>query len=187
MNLQSNDISSWCDSLRDFAPDYLPVKCTTVLQFFQLVGRKSVICKENLIPIPDIHYTIRSESENRFYFKTYRGFSVDEIYYLRPSLTFSPPDEVVSSLRGFVEDGNVYLLFDSEQIKDTTAMLQRLWKANLKGEGKVPYKSWLEILRLSLLMEDYKEFYSNGTGFKTQMKVWADELADIWKTISLNK
>ena len=187
MNLQSNDISSWCDSLTGFEPEYKAVHCTTVLQFFALGGRKTIISKDNLIPIPDIHYTIRSESENRFYFKTYRGFSVDEIYYLRPSLTFSPPDEEVSTLRGFVADGNVYLLFTPEGVTQMSVMLERIYKANLSGTGKVPYKSWLEILRISLLMEDYKEFYSNGTGFKTQMKVWADELADIWKTISLNK
>ena len=187
MNLISDDISNWAESLASFEPEYKAVHCTTVLQFFALGGRKTIISKDNLIPIPDIHYTIRSESENRFYFKIYRGFSVDEIYYLRPSLTFSPPDEEVSALRGFVEDGNVYLLFDSEQIKDTTAMLQRLWKANLKGDGKVPYKSWLEILRISLLMEDYKEFFSNAIGYKTVMKVWADELAELWKNVSLNQ
>jgi hypothetical protein len=66
-------------------------------------------------------------------------------------------------------------------------MLQRLWKANLKGDGKVPYKSWLEILRISLLMEDYKEFFSNAIGYKTVMKVWADELAELWKNVSLNQ
>ena len=187
MQLISDDISQWCDSLAGFEPEYKAVHCTTVLQFFALGGRKTIISKNNLIPIPDIHYTIHSKSENRFYFKTYRGFSVDEIYYLRPSLTFSPPDDEVSALRGFVGDGNVWLLFTPEGVTQMSVMLERLYKANLSGDGKLPYKSWIKIMELSLKMEDYKEFYLNGTGFKTQMKVWTDELADIWRQVSLKK
>jgi hypothetical protein len=100
---------------------------------------------------------------------------------------FFSGDEAVSNLRTYVEDGNISLLLTSEGVADTTALLQRVFKANVNGTGTMSYKMWIKILELSLRMEDYTEFCKNATGYRTLMKVWADELADIWKTISLNK
>jgi hypothetical protein len=186
MNLKNNDISSWCDSLTGFEPEFKAVHCTTVLQFFVLGGRKTIISKENLEPIPDLHYALQSKAENKFYFKEYRNYPLDVLYYYRPSLYFSG-DEAVSNLRQFVDDGNIWLLFNPTQIENMTAMLKRLYKANVSGQGKLDYKMWIKVLEKSLQIEDYNEFYKNGVGFKTQMKVFQDELNELWKIVSLKK
>jgi hypothetical protein len=68
-----------------------------------------------------------------------------------------------------------------------TAMLQRVYKANIKGDGKLDYKMWLKILEKSLQIQDYEEFYKNGVGFRTQVKVFQDELNELWKQVSLKK
>jgi len=65
MKLQSDDISRWAISLEDFKPEYTAIKCWSLLQFFQLTGRRTVLNKENLAPIIDLHYCVYSEAEQR--------------------------------------------------------------------------------------------------------------------------
>lgn len=187
MNLNSDEISFWGESLDDFSPEFSPVKCWSVLQFFVLTGRKTVISKNNLEPIKDLHYTLFSPQEKKYYFKEFRNYPLDVLYYYRPSLYFSGEDDAVSSLRTYVEDGNIHLLFTPEGVTQMSVMLQRVYKANVNGDGKLDYRTWIKIMELSLQMEDYHEFYANSIGYKTTMKVWNEELAELWKRISLKK
>jgi len=60
MKLNSDDISQWTISLEDFQPEYTSVKVWSLLQFFQLTGKRTVLIKENLAPIVDLHYCIYS-------------------------------------------------------------------------------------------------------------------------------
>lgn len=182
MKVQSNDISTWSESLADFKPEYTPVKCTTPLMIFVLQPRKTVISKANLVPYEDLRYALFSPAEKRYYLKEYRGWSLDELYYYyHPKLIFGGVDETIETFRGRLYDGNVSLLLTPDQVTATTDMLKRVYKAKLSGAGKLDYKSWLQILELSLMIEDYTQYYSGAIGFKTTVKVWAEQIDALWK------
>jgi hypothetical protein len=155
--------------------------------FFTLAGRKVTLIKDNLVPIPDIHYALYSPAEKRYYFKEYRGWDVDILYYYRRSLTFAGEDEMVTGLRNKVNDGAVWMLYTQKQIDDTQSTLHRICKANLKGGGTLKYRDFLKLLEISLKIEDCATFHSHGAGYLTQKHIWEQELAELWKKASINK
>lgn len=187
MNIKQDEISSWVDSLDDFKPDYEYYKCTSFLMFFRLIGRKSTLIKDNLIPIPNLHYAIYSPLEKRYYYKTYRGYELDCLYYYRPSLTWGGEDEEVTGLRNKIRDGNIWMLLTLEQVKDMQCMLDRVSKAQLTSNPVLKYKDFLRILEISLQIEDYKIYYSNAHGFRTNIHVWEQELNMIWRQVASAK
>jgi hypothetical protein len=178
----SDDNSKWFVALDDCKIEgYTPIKVDNLLQFFTLEGRKTTLAKANLIPIPNLQYLLFSPQETRYYIKTYRGWSVDVLFFYRKTMDFSGQDEAVDNLRRYVIDGNIWLLYDKQSITDMSAFLKRLWKANFNDEGQVPYKLYIQLLQESINYEDYKSYASHLTGYKTvcnQFEIRIKELLD---------
>ena len=182
MNLRGEDGIMWGECLEDFSP-LTYYKCTTELMFYTLAGRKSTLVKENIVPIPDLHYAIYSPAEKRYYYKEFRGWDLDSFYYYRPTLTFSGDDPAMEGLRNKIWDGNVWMLLNAEQLEGMQKMVQRVADAHLRKKGsKLKYSKFLRILELSLRIEDYTTYYKNGMGFHTQINIWNTEINEIWKT-----
>lgn len=180
MNLTQTEISSYTESLDDFKPEYTPVKIKSVISFFRLRGRTVSMNKSNVEFIPDLHYCYLSPAENRYYFREYRNYNLDTIFFYRPTLTFSGQDEAIEQLQSRVINGNVWLLLTPEQITDTTAMLERLWKSHFVSPGKLNYRIYCELLEKSLKYEDYKDFAKNLTGYKTVCNQFEKGIRELW-------
>jgi hypothetical protein len=181
MQIKSDDISTWADNLDDFKPDYTPIKCWSVLQFFKLKGKRTVMSKDNIENIKDLHYCIFSEKEKRYYFRAYHDYNLMQIYFYRKDLDFSGSDTAIESLRRYVYDGNVYLLLTNEQVEETKVMLQRVWNSQFKIEGKLDYRIFIQLLDTSLKLEDYKEYGSNLTGFRTVCNQMETHIRELWQ------
>jgi hypothetical protein len=180
MNLIQTEISSYAESLEDFKPEYVPVKVNSVVEFFHLRGRTTSMIKSNVEFIPDLHYCYLSPVEKRFYFKSYKCYDLDTLFFYRPTLTFSGQDEAIEQLRTYVLDGNVWLLLTAEQIADTSAMLERLWNAQFKDRGKLDYRSYTKLLKASLDYEDYKDYGKALTGYRTVCNQYEKSISAIW-------
>ena len=176
MKLITDDISSWGTSLSDFTPEYTNIKCWNILQFFQLDGRKSVIKKGNIVPIPFLRLAIHSPQEQRYYYKEYQKYDIESMYLRRLE-----SNEDMDKLRRYVSNGNLYILLSDKQVADTTAMLERLYKSHYVGQGKVPYKIWLKLLAAYLDYEDYKEYGVNLVGFKTVSNKYESQIRELWE------
>ncbi|MFA5715667.1 MAG: hypothetical protein WC998_08000 [Candidatus Paceibacterota bacterium] len=176
MKLITDDTNSWGTSLSDFSPEYQNIKCWNVLQFFTLNGRKSVIKKDNIIPIPFLRLALYSPQEKRYYYKEYQKYNIESMYLRRLE-----SNEDMDKLRRYISDGNLYLLLSDDQVKDTTAMLERLYKSHYIGVGKVPYKIWLRLLAAYLDYEDYKDYGVNLVGFRTVCKTFEDSIRTLWE------
>lgn len=177
---QSNDIDSWYTVLDEIRADGMtPVKCTSPLCFFTLVGRRTTLLAENLVPIPNISYVYRAD--NKFYLRKSRAWSLDEIYFYRKTLTFSGDDEAMEQLRHRIRMGEVWLLFTKDHIEDMSAMLTRLYSSYWTGEGKVPYKVYLNLLQCSLELQEYKNTCYSMDGYRTGLKLRETEITELWK------
>ena len=181
MNLIQTEVSSYAESLDGFKPEYTPVKVVNAMAFFRLRGRTTSMNKSNVEFIPDLHYCYLSPAENRFYFKESRDYDLDTLFHCRPTLTFSGDDEAVRLLRDRIMNGNVYLLLTKEQIADTTAMLERVWKSQFNTTGKLDYRIFIELLKTSIEYEDYKDWGKNLTGFRTVCKQYDTRLVQLWE------
>lgn len=181
MNLTKDEISSWCESLEGFKPEYSAVKATSVIQFFRLKGRTTSMIMSNLEFIPDLHYTIYDPNVQRYYLREYRGYDIDTLYLYKPTLTFSGEDESVSNLRRYVQDGNLYLLFTPEQVKDTTAMLERIYKSHFTKPGKLDYRIFIELLKLSIDLEDYRDYGRELIGYLTMVNKYETSIRQLWE------
>ena len=176
---QSNEVDSWYGLLDEMRADgYTPVKCVSPLCFFTLEGRKTVLSYDNIIPIKGMEYVYKAG--DKFFLRKSREWSLDEIYFYRPTLTFSGYDEAMEILRMRIVCGQVWVLFTKDMVADMSAMLSRLYSSYWKGEGKVPYKIWIELLEESLRLEDYKATSSNKLGFRTQCKIKTDKIDALW-------
>lgn len=158
----------------------IPIKCFSPLQFYTLRGKTTNLVKENMEVIRYLYYTIFDPNVKRYYIKFFRAYPLDVLYFYRKDLTFSGEDLEVENLRKFIEDGNVTLLFTKPLIDDTTATLKRLWNANLKGEGQVDYRLYIQLLDESLRLEDYKIYGKHLTGSKTVMNQFNTRIMDLW-------
>jgi hypothetical protein len=176
MKLITDNTSSWATDLNAFKPEYQNIKCWNVLQFFQLEGRKSVIKKDNIIPIPFLRLAVYSPQEQRYYYKEYQKYNIESMYLRRLE---SSAD--MDKLRRYISDGNLYLLLSDDQVKDTTTMLERLYKSHYVGVGKVPYKIWLKLLAAYLDYEDYKDYGVNLVGFKTICHQFETQIRTLWE------
>ena len=174
------------NSKEELSPDYQPVKVWNLLQFFRLSGKKTVLAKDNLEPIPGLKYLLFSPAEKIYYLKEYRGYSVDELYFYRRTLTFSGEDIAIVNLRNYVLDGNIYLLFDENMVQDTKEMLARVSKSYFHSETELKYKTFINILSLSIDLEDYRTYSSNLTGFKTVCNQFEQKIAALWQSCLKN-
>lgn len=168
-------------TLADCKPEYTPIKCWSLLQFFTLESRKTVLEKGNLIPIGDLKYMVRCKSPERFLVYDYRGYSVDDMffYYSRHGNT----DEAIENLMRYVTDGNVYLLFTGKDVTDTKAMLQRVYKSRYKDEGKLEYKDFIPLLTESIRYEDYQYYCKSHPGFNTVCNLFEQRIDELWDAV----
>jgi hypothetical protein len=163
-----------------------PVKVFSLLQFFQLKLRKSILAKDNLIPLANLTYCVLAKypGGDRYFLREYKGYSIDELYFYRQTETFSGQSTPIENLRKYVDDKRVTLLYTSEQVANTQEALRKLWKAQFKTEGQLDYKLYLQILETSLKLEDYKDVGKSLTGYKTithQMELQIQELWNLAK------
>jgi hypothetical protein len=185
MVLHETEISKYYESLDEARQDgFAPVKATTVLCFYKLDGRKTTINKESLVPITYLQYLVFSPLENRYYLKSFRNYDVGTLFF------YEDKDHVenvaIEQLRRYIYDGNVYLIFNKQQVADMSSMLCRVWKAVRSDEGKLGYKDWLTLVETSLKLEDYQYYGKNLTGFKTVCKMMQDSINDLWKNAKSN-
>lgn len=188
MNLQTDDNDfNYFASLEDVKPEYTAIKCWSVLQFFTLDGRKTTMIKENIVPIEDLKYVIFSPQEKKYYLRQSREWSLNELYFYRKDLDFSGQSEAIEQLKRYITDDNVHLLFTSEQVSNTQTMLRKLWKSHFIGEGQIPYKNWITLLKLSLDYEDYRDYGKSLTGFLTVCKQYENKIKEVWEEAYKNK
>jgi hypothetical protein len=184
MNLITDDISSWCGSLEDFKPDYTPIKVWSPVQCYRLIGKRTVIELDNFEPIPDLHYTVFSPAEEKYYFREFPDIPLWLMVFYKTDQDWDSYDAFLNSFRLYINDGNVHLLLNSEQIADTTDKLEKLWKANLKGEGKLDYRLYIKIVEKCLQYEDYRDKAKSFTGYKTVCNQFETQIAELWKQAS---
>lgn len=180
MMKQDENSFYYYDTLKEPEGDgYTVIKVWNPLQFYILPGRRSAITLDNLSPIPDLKYLVGG-TNGRFYVRDFRDISVRDLrfYY---SDRLSPVDESVEILRTYIYDGRVWLLLTAEQMENIRAVLARVYKANLQGEGTLKYKAFIEILDQTLQLEDYKSYAGNLVGFQTVCKQFTDRIAELFK------
>jgi hypothetical protein len=183
--IHEDENSKWADSLDDFKPDFYPIKCTSLLQFFNLRPRATTVSKDNLLPAPFLHFCVIG-SDNKYYFHLrYHMYSVDELYFYRRAESFSGDDAGIESLRNYVTDGNLILLYTLDQIKDLGEQMRRLIKGKFKEPPEIELNRfrpiYLQILELSLKLEDYKDIGKNLTGFKTTVNIMETQIRELWQ------
>lgn len=181
MKLIETEDFKYFESLEDCKPEYTPIKVWSVVQFFKLSGKKTVIIAENLIPIPDLKYCYFAPNEKKYYLRDFNYISINDLYKNEDE-----DDLSVLNLRRRISDGNVWLLITKEQVADTYVMLQRLWKANRTGEGRLDYKTWIKLAKLSLDLEDYKIYGKNLTGYLTVCNQYENQIRELWKNAPNN-
>jgi len=170
------------ESLYEMKSDGLtPVRVRNLLQFFTLAGRRNVLTKTNLIPIPALKYAVLN-GENKYYVREFnQSWTVDMLYFYRKSIDFSGDDTATENLRRYADDGRCFLLLTTDDIEQTKSMLARVYKGQFHQEGKLDYKLFIQILELSLKLEDYETWGKNLTGFKTTCKILLDHILELWK------
>lgn len=180
MNLQKTELSQYTESLEGFRPELSAIKARSVIEFFTLRGKTTSMVSSNVIPISDLQYCIFSPLEKRYYLKTAKGYDLDTLFFYRPNLTFSGEDVSVEQLRSYVQDGNVWLLFNEEQIGDMTSLLERLWKSRYNEPGKLDYRTYVGLLKTSLEYEDYKDYGKSLVGFMTVKNQYERAIRELW-------
>lgn len=164
---------------------YAPVKCNSVLQFFELDGRKVVMSKENIVPVTDLKYMVLAKypGGDRYYTRTYHNYDIDTLFFYRRTPTFSGSDEAVENLRKYVSDLRITLLLTKEQVANTSESLRRIFKSQFKKDGQLDYRVYLKLLELNLKYEDYKDVSKDLTGFRTVCKQYEDAINELWKSV----
>jgi len=186
LNLHFSDISQWADSLENFKPEYTAVQCFSMLMFYKIVGRRTTIILENVCVIEDIKYCIYSPREERYYFKTFEAVPLELIVFRDPIGNYNIWDEYTNNLWRKIDDKNVWVLYTEQQIADITAMLVRLYKFLFTGEGKIPYKLFIEIMYESLMYEKYKADGRELTGYRTVCAQYERKITELWNKARKN-
>ena len=188
MTAHSNsDGFNWYESLDEAKSEYSVVKCYSPLQFFQLKGKTTTMIAENMEPIAGLLYCYLApqDADKRYYIRQSHGYTLQEFYFYAPfprELSFSGESQAIETLRNRIQDGQVWLLFNQEQVEDMTAKLISLFKSHYHGEGKVPYNTYLKLLEENLRLEDYKNYATELTGYKTVCKGFNDRIAELWQS-----
>ena len=181
MNLLTDDNDNkYFGSLDDMKPEYFPIKVWNILQFYTLIGRKVIISKDNVIPIPNLKYCVFSPHEKKYYLRDFYPWSLDAFYFYRKTIYFSGEEETIEALRRYIVDGNVHILMNKTQVQDMTNLLKRMWKSQYLGDGKLPYKSWIRLLQVNIDYEDYIDYCKDSIGFKTMRNQFEKSIRVIW-------
>ena len=139
----------------------------------------------NLEPIRYLHYLVQSPTDNGFYFKMFRHYPLNDLYFNRRSLTYSGEDEALSSLRRYVFDEHVTLLFSRDQVDNINTMMARVYHGNVSWQGEFKrndfYKLFFRILDRQLQYDDYLDYGKNLTGFKTTCNLMKEQIQELWK------
>ena len=120
MNLQQDENFTWFNLLDDTKPEYVPVRAWSVLQFFTLEGRKTIMKRDNIIPIKNLQYVVLDSKGEKYYLRNFRERGLDEMYFYRKSLEFSGEDESIINLHGFISTNRIFLLFTETNVAETT-------------------------------------------------------------------
>lgn len=186
MNLQSNENSEWGESLKDFAPEYAPVKCFSILQFFRMRGRTERIIRENIEPINELHYCLFSPAEKRYYLKLYRDWQLDQLRLYSKASLFSE-DYAVENLKSYINDGNIWLLLNETQVVDTRDVMRRIWTSSLPS-ADIDYRRFyplsIRIIEEKLRLEDYEDYGRSLPGFKTACNQMNESIQALWREAS---
>lgn len=181
MNLLTDDNGNrYFISTDEVKPEYYPIKVCNILQFYRLDSRKTVISKDNVIPILNVNYLVFSPHEKKYYLRVFRNWTVSQGYFYRKDLDFSGEDTAIENLKRYITDDNVWLILAKDEIEVVSNMLKRLWKSHFVTSGKLPYKSWIELLEVSLDLEDYRYFGKDLMGYKTICHRYEMHIKAIW-------
>jgi len=178
--LVDNNGFEYFGTLEDVKPELNHIKVGNILQFYTLAGRKTVISKDNVIPIPNLKYCVYTESGKKYYLRDFHPWTLDEFYFYRRTIYFSGEEEAIESLKRYINDDNVHLLMNNGQVQEMSALLKRMWKSQFMGDGKLPYKSWIALLQTSLDYDDYKDFGKDLMGYKTVCNQYEKHIRAIW-------
>lgn len=185
MSLQREDESGFkfYTSLDDIKKDgYTPIKVFNALQFYRLVGKRTVLVADNLEPMVGVTFVIEANiKKDIYYVREFRGYSLNELFWYRKDLTFSGENESVLNLWRYIDDGRLYLLFNDAMVKEMKEMLRRVYKSKFNEEGVLDYRLFIQIMELSLKYEDYREYGSSLLGFKTVCKQFSDSIDALWE------
>ena len=181
MELITDDISSWVSNLKDLAPEYTPIRITSVLSFYKLRGRTTSMIMSNLECIPDLHYALKQPREEKYYYRGFKGYDLETLYFYRPTLTFSGESMPVENLRQYVRDGNIWILMTPQMVNDTSDMLARLWRSQFNDGGKLDYRIYIDLLKLNLDYADYKDYGKELTGYLTMCKKYEQAIIETWE------
>jgi hypothetical protein len=175
--IHTHEDISYYESLEDVKEDGLePIPITTTLSLFKLKGKTSIISLENLEPYCG-DYLLYSPQEKRYYLKTFHGSH----YKTFMDAVYSGRDEAINSLVNRISDGNVYLVFTKDMVTEMKAMLYRVYKGHLSGEGTLSYRLYLKLLEETLRYEEYKDSQKNITGYKTVCSLMEADINELWK------
>jgi hypothetical protein len=179
MQLKTDDNGfRYFESLEAVKPEFTPIPVRNLLQFYTLQGKKSILCKDNLCPIPDLSYLVKAK-DDLYYLKDFRNYDLDTLYFYYDD-THGLTDEAVEALRMYVYDNNVWLLFTPEMVDSTKVMLARVYKAQFGQEGTIKLRLYLEILEQNLRLEAYKRL-GQLIGYKTVQKQFEDTINNLWR------
>lgn len=184
IHLDSNDWKYY-ESLEEIKADGLtPIKVWSPLQFFTLRGKTSKLAKENLIPL-EVEYVVLTHAEiDRYYLRKYRGYSIDQFYFMRRDLDFSGSDETIDSMHRYIYDDRVWILMTKEMVEETKKMLERVYKANKReGDPCLSYKTFIDLMEKELRLEDYRDYGRPLPGFRTACMLQETAIRDIWKNM----
>ena len=165
----------WADALDDFKPEYTPIPCWSYLQLFTLRGRTTTLVKDNLEYVTYTYYCVYDPLVKRYYKRLGRKYKIDEIF------GFMGDDVAIASLLRFIGDKNLFLLLTPLQVESVSDMLKRLYKGYFSTEGSLDYRLYIQILDISLKLEDFKDNQRGITGYKTAINQMEMKIADLWK------
>ena len=172
--IHQEEDSIWADSLDDFKPDYTPIPCWSVLQLYELKGRTTTLVKDNLQYIRYTYYCVYDPLVKRYYKRLGRKYSLDDTFFYKGN------DVAIMNLMRFISDKTLTILMSAQQVESVSECLKRLYKGYFKTEGKLDYRIYIQILDLSLKLEEFKEYQKNITGYKTVINQIETQIRDLW-------
>jgi hypothetical protein len=180
MILQSDDNSQWATSLESFLPEYTSVRCWNTIQCYQLIKRRTTLVLDNFCPIPNLKYAVHSQKEGRYYFREFQDIPLWLMRFYKTDKDWDSYDTYLNDFRRRVSDGNIYLLFTQEQIAETKATLERLYKSHFSNDGKLDYKIYIQLIEQSLMREDYNDKCKSLPGFRTGLHIMDEKIKELW-------
>jgi hypothetical protein len=171
--------SKWFESLDDVRVEgFYAIPVTTIASFFKLKGRTAIISITNLEPYTG-EYLLYSPSDKRYYIKTYREYEYNKLMdYL-----YSGEDSFINSLSNYIANGHIYLLYNADMVSDMKGMLARVYKTHFKKEGTLPYKLYIQVLEVSIKLEEYVDYAKAHTGYRTVISLMQEEVDSLWNQV----